>query len=321
MTGKHLSLAGMILWLLLAAALIGLLCLALFSNGLPIFKGGWLGLSIPWSDEGGAVMLRQEQTFPADGLSRIVLKGLHHDVHITFTDTNSITAREYASERWPESRLATIRHEGGTLSFAAPNLQLWWGSGLSGSGGRLELELPASFRGSLSAQTASGKLQCTGESTLTELTLSTVSGALDLAGRVTADRASFETISGHLQVAALTADDYRLSSISGSIEAEALTGRGSASTTSGSLRLTLPALAGDCSLKSISGSVTLSLPADSTFHYGFNTVSGRIRSDFPLVFDGGALTSRISGSVGDAPVHQVDIETVSGGIHLIRQGD
>jgi hypothetical protein len=309
----------MILWLLLAAALIGLLCLALFSGRLSIFKDGWFSLSIPWSDGGGAVVLRQEQTFPADDLAHIVLKGLHHDVRITFTDTSAITAREYASERWPESRLAVIRHEGGTLSVVAPHLQLW--GGLSGVGGRLELELPTRFRGSLSAQTASGRLKWIGESTLTELTLSTVSGSLDLAGRATADRASLSTVSGHMQVAALTADDYRLSSVSGAIEAEALTGRGSADTISGSLRLTLAALTGDCSLESISGSVSLSLPADSAFHYGFSSVSGRIRSDFPLVFDGGALTPHISGSVGTAPVHRVDIETVSGGIHLIRLDD
>ncbi|MDR0381482.1 MAG: DUF4097 domain-containing protein [Oscillospiraceae bacterium] len=324
MTGKRLSLAGMILWLLLAVMLSALLCFALFSGGLSLWEGGWLGLTFSWSDDGGAVVLRQEQTFSVDELSRVTLEGLHHDVYITFTDASTVTVREYASERWPESRLVAIRREGGALSVIAPHPQWWgwgWLRGLSGAGGRLELALPARFRGDLSAQTVSGHLKWTGECTLTELALSTVSGALDLTGRVTADRVSLGSISGHIQADTLTSDSYRLSSVSGSIEAASLSGRGSVRTTSGSLHLTLDELTGDCSLESISGSVSLSLPADSAFRYDLNSVSGRIRSDFPLVLDGDTLKSRISGSVGDAPVHRVDIETVSGSIRLIRLGD
>jgi hypothetical protein len=309
----------MILWVLLAVTLTALLCFALLWGDLPLLKDLWPDWPAPWSDDGGTAALRQEQTFPVDEISRVVVEGRHHDVHITFTDTSTITAREYAPERWPEARLLAVRREGGTLSITAPrrHFYLWWG--LSGADGRLELELPARFRGGLSAETASGHIEWTGESTLTELKLATVSGDINLTGHAAANRASIETVSGHIQLAALTAaDQYHLSSVSGSIDAAALTGRGSADAVSGSLWLTLTELTGGCSLESVSGSVSLSLPADSAFYYNVSSVSGDIRIDFPLVFDGGALRT-LSGSVGEAPVHRVDIETVSGGVRLIRR--
>lgn len=125
-----------------------------------------------------------------------------------------------------------------------------------------------------------------------------------------------------------------LGTVNGSIEAEGLQNRVSASTVNGAIRIETGGeaeartvngsitaratpLSGDLAFRTVNGSVRLELPAESSARVSAHTINGSIRSDFPVRIRAGFIGHSLRGTLGEGGA-DLEIHTVNGSIQLRR---
>lgn len=107
-------------------------------------------------------------------------------------------------------------------------------------------------------------------------------------------------------------------SVSGDVRIST-TGFGEASTVSGGIHATLGSSgwSGDLDFRTVSGDVTLELPARVSTEVRLETMSGDIRSDFPLEVERRQMRRRVRGTLGDGG-RELHVTTLSGNVRLVR---
>lgn len=157
----------------------------------------------------------------------------------------------------------------------------------------LVIELPASWRRSLTIETVSGNV------TLGDLKL---------------NQLKVETTSGDIMAKTINTEGVFMRSISGNMAFQRLTGRASIESTSGDVNFVLNEMNHDIKIDSVSGDITMRLEKNIEFELKSSTVSGRIANTLPLQT---SLSGRrnMFGQKGDGG-KTIDIETVSGDISL-----
>jgi DUF4097 and DUF4098 domain-containing protein YvlB len=105
--------------------------------------------------------------------------------------------------------------------------------------------------------------------------------------------------------------------VNGSLRAKNLAGRAELSTVNGSLEAEFASLNNvhEVALKSVNGSINLALPSSANAEIEASTVSGGIRTDFPLEVKGHMVGKSISGTLGSGGT-RIELHDVNGGIHI-----
>jgi len=133
------------------------------------------------------------------------------------------------------------------------------------------------------------------------------------------DRVS--SVSGNVEVSEVTGQ-IRAESVSGSVDVTNVAGLVSASTVSGNVEVQITKLqgTGDMSFRSISGNVNVRAPANLDADVEMSTVSGSLRTDFPIeVLERRYGPGRSARGRLGAGAHNLRITTVSGRVSLVRQ--
>jgi hypothetical protein len=131
------------------------------------------------------------------------------------------------------------------------------------------------------------------------------------------------SVSGDVDVSRVTGQ-IRAETVSGNVDVTDVVGAVSASAVSGNVNVAIARLsgAGDMKFNSVSGNVTVRAPADLSAYIDMSTVSGSLRTDFPIeVFErryGPGQSAR--GKVGAQGAEGVNlrIRSVSGRISLVK---
>jgi DUF4097 and DUF4098 domain-containing protein YvlB len=183
-------------------------------------------------------------------------------------------------------------------------------------------------RGPVDIESASGDVRV--ENVERTVQIKSASGSIHV--RNLGDDARMTSASGSLDVNGVKGD-LRVRALSGSITIKSPGGRVEAETASGSVEVfgasndvKASSASGGITvqgnptgnsywhLKTASGGVDVSVPRDAGFHLSAEAISGRIRTDLPIVIedqDKHSLRARIG-----TPGGRVEIRTASGGIHL-----
>jgi DUF4097 and DUF4098 domain-containing protein YvlB len=115
--------------------------------------------------------------------------------------------------------------------------------------------------------------------------------------------------------------DIHANSVSGNVRVENVTGRVSASSVSGNVNVDVTRLEGisDMKFSSVSGNVTVRLPSDLSADIEMSTLSGSLKTDFPIEVRekryGPGRSAR--GRVGEADKN-LRLTSVSGNVTLKR---
>jgi lia operon protein LiaG len=180
----------------------------------------------------------------------------------------------------------------------------------------LEVSVPRGYRGRLSAKSVSASIEAA-DHAYQDLALSTTSGSIRV-GSVKAKDFTARSRSGSVRVEAVDAERSEVSSVSGSVHIGSLTGDLTASSVSGSIRVTYRGAPGRLDAKSTSGSIVLRLPADSSFRLDAHSTSGNVTCGFPIAVGEsrrGGGDHVLSGKVG-AGNGSVTASTASGSIRI-----
>lgn len=111
--------------------------------------------------------------------------------------------------------------------------------------------------------------------------LNSVSGRVYAVGS-SAEKIQLSSVSGVVEASGLAAEKAKFSSVSGKVLAHANAESFEVSTTSGKAELQVDQCPEKARLTSVSGSVSIILPENDGFTVGYNAVSGRLNSEFPL---------------------------------------
>lgn len=180
--------------------------------------------------------------------------------------------------------------------------------------GYVELYVPRSFFGVLNVRTVSGRIEAQGRLVLEELLATSTSGRVSL-GDLTAGQAVISSVSGSIGVGRLRAI-ADVHSTSGAVQIVSAEGAGVFKSVSGSIDVAYEMITGDITAGSTSGRVRVTVPAGQAMAVEAKSVSGRIH--IPMLGSGGKRS--VSGTIGDAPNVRVRINTVSGSIDLVSAG-
>jgi DUF4097 and DUF4098 domain-containing protein YvlB len=105
--------------------------------------------------------------------------------------------------------------------------------------------------------------------------------------------------------------------VNGKVRVDDLAGRADLSTVNGGIEANYASLNNvrEIKLKSVNGSIELGLPDSPNAQIKANTVSGGIRSDFPLEVHGGYVGKNLTGSLGNGGT-LIALSNVNGSIHV-----
>jgi DUF4097 and DUF4098 domain-containing protein YvlB len=123
---------------------------------------------------------------------------------------------------------------------------------------------------------------------------------------------SISSVSGDIEMDDVTGQ-IRAKSVSGDVEVTRVDGTVSATTVSGDVHVEIEALegSGDMKFSSVSGSVYVNAPSELDAYVEMSTVSGSLKTDFPI-----EVKKRRYGPAG---LRSLSITTVSGRVSLIRR--
>ncbi len=133
--------------------------------------------------------------------------------------------------------------------------------------------------------------------------------------RMPADRSlRVETVNGGVDVSGIEGK-LQAETVNGSIALSGIKGEVDAETVNGSVSLLRAGGAAPTRLETVNGNVELALEKDSRFAFNFETVNGRIDSDFPVTVEGKWGPKSAHGTVGSGTV-SIAAESVNGSIKI-----
>lgn len=123
-------------------------------------------------------------------------------------------------------------------------------------------------------------------------------------------------VNGSLTVQKVSGE-VRANLINGKLRVDDLAGRAELSTVNGGIEATYASLDSvrEIKLKSVNGAIELRLPNSPNAEVKASTVSGGIRSDFPLQVQGGYVGKNLNGTLGSGGT-RIEVSNVSGSIHI-----
>lgn len=224
------------------------------------------------------------------------------DISIVVTDGNIIRIKETVD---PKRGFATISDgkDTGRLKIQSAPLKFrifqfnFWGDVSE----NVEILVPASFVGRLSAKTASGNIDAEGLALNEELELSSVSGDI-FVREMMATVTDLSTTSGNITVRDMVSGENDLSTVSGEIRTDNMTGNMEMDSVSGDMQTT--GGSGTVNAHSTSGNIRVE---GFQGKYDFSTVSGTVYAEGS---DGYGRASSTSGDI------TIELAKVSGEISM-----
>lgn len=308
---KTLKIVSLALWSLIAVLLVGLFCWLTATRGS-------LGWSLSNFSLSGSMQEVLSRSMPASDISSLDVSLNSADIVYSADTGDTIRVTCYSNSSKDKS-LFSVSQTGKTLSILENGYG--WGFHLFDSfSRRVEVVLPASWHGNLSLKSLSGDIRLPDSMDLASLSVSTASGDIACeggSGSLKGSSVRLKSVSGDVRVTDISSPAFNLSSISGDITANDLTGAGELSSTSGNISATLVSMDGAVSATSVSGDIRLGLASGVGARLDAHSVSGSITASQPLTTTGSGFGRNSAvGTMGTAPYQPLNLSTTSGDIHV-----
>lgn len=234
----------------------------------------------------GQAALKNEKEIDASGIASIEIEYSSQDVTVYAGEPGRILIKEFLRD---STENASVTLNGDTLSCRAGKSYPFFF--MTNRWEKIEIYLPPDYAGRLSIQTSSGDIRTDAQWEFKEFETQASSGDITvLSGK---GGGSFETSSG----------DITVKGIAGQFEAEA---------SSGDIELEAEELSGDMEVNTTSGDMKILLPADGSFAYQGSSNSGDISTSFDDSLNYNKKGNRAEGTWGNGPAVKVRTSASSG---------
>lgn len=277
-----------------------------------------------------------------------------NDIYFYKSDSEQILIEEYVNWELSEKEKTKVFEGNGMLTLDSPRRDTGIiNFGVNNKSGYVNVYLPESYQGDLTAAALSGDIDAdidfilgknaafvasttSGEILLLKVEAETVDIS-SVSGDVDADiitgKTDISTTSGEVDVTAITGDcnvstvsgDITINSVtgkadfsttSGDVKAENLSGDGKGSTVSGDIRMHFVKVDGDITINTTSGIVDIYIPENTTVDFESSTTSGSIDTFFDDDLSFNKKGNHASGTYGDGEAIRMEIYAVSGDVSV-----
>jgi DUF4097 and DUF4098 domain-containing protein YvlB len=123
-------------------------------------------------------------------------------------------------------------------------------------------------------------------------------------------------VNGSLQVSQFKGE-VNAHLVNGKLKAQDLAGRAELSTVNGSSEVQFSSLANvqEVKISAVNGSINLMLPASPNANVSASSISGNIKSDFPIQVESGFMGHRMNGTLGSGGT-RIELSNVNGSTHI-----
>ncbi|MFA7253381.1 MAG: DUF4097 family beta strand repeat-containing protein [Patescibacteria group bacterium] len=266
---------------------------------------------------GNKVEVSETKSASAAGIEKIEIEAVSERVNIIKTEGADLRADLKTSKReGSDISLVVSRDESSKMIKVKVERErkiVFFSNDWSGV---LDVYLPETYTGNISAKTVSGEIESANISGLKDVSLQSVSGRIEIKGKdLGQGNLKLKTVSGRInaeQISGFMAIEAE--STSGRIEFSNLTGPTNVQTISGRINLNYDALKGYIKAKSTSGKIVIDLPENADYNFNFETTSGRLEDKDKLNLTRETRTF-YEGKSGDGK-NEIQVKTVSGGLSI-----
>ena len=210
-----------------------------------------------------------EKEISLDGIDSIsVLYGMNNnDIYLFQSESDTVVIREYSSSEMDEKELSKVNVNENSLEIRGvrrsynSGFHLFYFNGYSYNRHYTEVYLPASYRGELLLETASGDITSNLDIELEkDFSIISTSGDVNFFS-VTADNVSINTSSGYVEMEDIDTDvngsggEVSIKTSSGDVDLKEITGKTNIESSSG--YLTVGTIVGDAQFKTSSGDMNI----------------------------------------------------------------
>lgn len=271
----------------------------------------------------GQAALKNEKEIEASGIANIEIDYSSQDVIVYAGEPGRILIKEFLRD---STENASVTVNGDTLSCRAG--KSYPSFFMTNRWEKIEIYLPPDYAGRLSIQTSSGDIRTDAHWDLLEFEAQASSGDIRIkevtAQTIKAETSSgdirFEKAGGECEMTASSGDITVLSgkgggsfeTSSGDITVKGIAGKLEAEASSGDIELEAEELSGDMEVNTTSGDMKILLPADSSFDYQGSSNSGDISTSFDDSLNYNKKGNRAEGTWGNGPAVKVRTSASSG---------
>ncbi|MEJ8303592.1 DUF4097 family beta strand repeat-containing protein [Saccharibacillus sacchari] len=183
---------------------------------------------------------------------------------------------------------------------------------------RIEIDVPADWRGKLSLSTIYGSIRTSEDWKLEALNAETTGGELEF-GAVESKRVKLSSSNGGVNVRALDSGEADLRSVTGDLRIGQFGGSGTFGTGSGELSLHIARIDGHVECASQSGEVRVRIGEDADAEVGAVSQAGEVYASSPKVRTVPKAPGQFAsahGFLGKAPYRELQIRSGQGSIHI-----
>ena len=265
---------------------------------------------------GGPLQLKETKTSSISGIEKIEIETVSEQINIVQIPNTELKADLKLDDPDDDVKLVMTPDASGKVLTIKLDRKKQVAFFAHYTGGELDIYLPQSFTGDLSASSVSGSVEDNDVSNLKNVKIETTSGKIVLDDRAgTQESINLKSVSGRIEAKNLAAfKDIIAKTTSGRIELSNIAGKVDASSVSGRIELGVDNLNGDIKAKTTSGRVLVDLPDNANATYSFSTTSGGLSNKESLNLTRETRTY-YEGKVGNGE-KKVDVETVSGGLSI-----
>ncbi len=156
-----------------------------------------------------------------------------------------------------------------------------------------------------------------------DIKISTLSGNVEVTNctDLKAKKLKMTSTSGDHSVSGFATEEFTFESMSGTISADGISGRGAVNITSGEIELTYSQWDNELDINAVSGSVDVTLPDNSGVVVQLSAVSGGVDVDLTGSDGEGTASAMLSGDsnsglIGGSNSHKVSVNLVSGDVDI-----
>lgn len=243
-------------------------------------------------------------------INKIKVSLISQDLDVYETDGETIIVKQTANRLIPEKERLEIRKEDNQMSISkkknlSSNFFNVQGLGL---GERIEIYMPSVYKESVDFKAVSGDLKIN-DLEVKEIECNTTSGDIQIENTVT-NNMEVETTSGTTRLIEVDVDELDSKQVSGDLELEGTCNKIHSNSVSGNVEIQLNKSPMEVKVEAVSGDIDLTLSEIQGFELEFDSVSGKLESDFELSMK--SKKNYIYSNGGRV----FDIKTVSGNLEI-----
>jgi hypothetical protein len=246
-------------------------------------------------------------TLPLTNINEVKITYLAESILLQQSPDGNLVVREYMNQKEPELLAEVIQADEGHIIIKNGRRK---GLALRS---RIEVYVPAGWHGALALSTLYGHITTECDWNLNKFSAKSVNGNIEMTN-LTANHVKLSSSLGSLTLESCSGNMI-MNTVSGEIRIARVSGGGIFGTIAGRIRLYVENLSKPLKLSSENGEIFLHMSKESSYEFNAVSITGIVFSTVNGI-DVFIVPNRAHGYVGKAPIHEVEISTSTGSIHI-----